>query len=150
MNTDAAIFEKENRFGLQGIIRDHNSHFVAAISGLKEGIVRAEIAEAIALKEVLSWIKEANLIVQQVETDSLVLVQAIKSTTGMTFAFGGVVEDCKQLLASFNNVSLDFVKRPANRVAHYIARASQLHADCIFLESNVPAGVLSVVRNDLI
>lgn len=53
----------------------------------REGSVLAEITEAIALKEVLSWIKKADLIVQQVETDSLVLVQAIKSINGMTSAF---------------------------------------------------------------
>lgn len=54
VNIDATIFVREGKYGFGGIIRDHLGGFISAISGLKEGGVSPEIAEAIALKEVLS------------------------------------------------------------------------------------------------
>lgn len=62
----------------------------------------------------------------------------------------GVAEDCKQLIESPCNVFLHFVKWSLNCVAQYMVRASHLYADCIFMESNVPADALSIVEIDLV
>ncbi|KAK1403980.1 hypothetical protein POM88_003585 [Heracleum sosnowskyi] len=97
-------FLTEGRYDFGGIIRDHMGFFVAGISGLREGIVLAEVAEVVALNEVLSWMKNDSIRVQQIETDCLVLVQTIRSKMVMTSIFGGVFEDCKQLLDSLSNV----------------------------------------------
>uniref|UniRef100_A0A803NTS8 Uncharacterized protein n=1 Tax=Cannabis sativa TaxID=3483 RepID=A0A803NTS8_CANSA len=43
INIDAAIFEKEDKFGYNGVIKDHHRFVVAGISGLKEGIVLPEL-----------------------------------------------------------------------------------------------------------
>ena len=67
----------------------------------------------------------------------------------MKSAFGGIVQDCKEVLNSWKEFDLRFVKRSANRVAHQIARASRLNADCIFSSLNVPADIMYCVEADL-
>lgn len=102
--------------------RDHEGRLIAAVSNCQQGRMAPEIAQAIGLREVLSWIKGQPWVVVTVETDCLVLVQAVKSSIKMESYFGGIVNYCKTLLAEMSQMSLIFVKRSANRVAHYLAR----------------------------
>lgn len=150
VNIDAAIFETVGRYGFGGVIRDHMGCFVLAISGIREGRATAEIAEGIiALKEVLSWLKTQPAKRYQVESDCLVLVQAVRSPDVLLSPFGKIVQDCKEMLKSWSMADLAFVKRSANRVAHKLARASRLNADCIFSELNVSADIMYCVEADL-
>lgn len=149
VNIDAAIFEGEGRYGFGGVVRDHRGNFVSAISGLREGAISPEVAEGVALKEVLSWLKLQDPKQYQVETDCLVLVQAINSPVILRSPFGMVVRECKESLDSWRDIDLHFVKRSANQVAHKIARASRLYADRVFSEHNVPVEFLYCVEADL-
>lgn len=148
MNIDAAIFQREGKYGFGGIIRNHLGGFVSSVSGVKEGVVSSEIAEGVAVKGVLSWLKLQGQRHYQVETDYLVLVQAIRRPEFMKSTFEGIVRDVKEMLSSWREVDLNFVKRSANRVAHQIARASRLYVDCVFSKRNFPADILYCVEAD--
>lgn len=63
------------------------------------------------------------------ETDCLVVVQAIRCPLNMISYIGGIVQDCKTTLSSLTDVLLVFIKRSANNVAHEIARASNIVPD---------------------
>ncbi|XP_060974712.1 uncharacterized protein LOC133039780 [Cannabis sativa] len=58
------------------------------------GCVTPEIAEVIGIKEALSWIKRKGWEKVVVESDALVVVQAINSSIQMPSQFGLLVEDC--------------------------------------------------------
>uniref|UniRef100_A0A803NVG0 Reverse transcriptase domain-containing protein n=1 Tax=Cannabis sativa TaxID=3483 RepID=A0A803NVG0_CANSA len=90
INVDRAIFEAENCFGIGCVIRDQTARLVEAISVSKHGGVTPEIAEAIGVKEALSWIKKKALSDVEIETDSLVVVQAINGGVTMTSQFGAL------------------------------------------------------------
>ncbi|KAK1361560.1 protein PIGMENT DEFECTIVE 338, chloroplastic [Heracleum sosnowskyi] len=56
INTDAAIFEEFNRFSFAVIVCDHAGILIEAMSKCKEGQVTPILAEAVGVKEALSWI----------------------------------------------------------------------------------------------
>ncbi|XP_060959356.1 uncharacterized protein LOC133030581 [Cannabis sativa] len=70
INVDGAIFEAENSFGVGYVVRDLSAMLVEAGSISKFGVVAPEIAEAIGVKEALSWIKKQHLDDVEIETDS--------------------------------------------------------------------------------
>uniref|UniRef100_A0A803Q666 Reverse transcriptase n=1 Tax=Cannabis sativa TaxID=3483 RepID=A0A803Q666_CANSA len=148
INVDGALFETENRFGFGFIVRDKHGNFEEAYSNSKIGLVAPEIAEAVGVKEVFSWIKTNHLTDVEVETDSLVVVQAIKGSVQMPSQFGFLVQDCRFLLSELHNVFISFVKRSANRAAHCIARKSCFMSGCILDELSAPPDLLSIVRED--
>uniref|UniRef100_A0A803QMW8 RNase H type-1 domain-containing protein n=1 Tax=Cannabis sativa TaxID=3483 RepID=A0A803QMW8_CANSA len=148
INVDGAIFEAENCFGIGCVIRDQTARLVEAISVSKHGGVTPEIAEAIGVKEALSWIKKKALSDVEIETDSLVVVQAINGGVTMTSQFGMLIHDCRMMVSSLNNVLISHVKRSANRAAHWVARQSYFMLDCIFNELNAPSDLISIVMDD--
>uniref|UniRef100_A0A803PCL7 Uncharacterized protein n=1 Tax=Cannabis sativa TaxID=3483 RepID=A0A803PCL7_CANSA len=108
------------------------------------------ITEALGVKEVLSWIKNSNFSNITVETDSLVTVQALRSSVIMGSPFGSCIEECKGLRSSLNNVNFRFVKRSANRVTHAFARALWLFADRSYSGSSIPSNILDVIVQEML
>ncbi|KAM6542489.1 hypothetical protein CsatB_006936 [Cannabis sativa] len=145
INVDGAIFQEQNKFGYGCVARDSNGSLLETISETRLGVVKPEIAETIGIKEALSWIERKQWPSVVIETDALMVVQAIHSSILMPSQFGLLVDDCRVLLSSLNNVSLKFVKRSANRAAHCLARESCFSSDCVFNQHNVSADFKSIV-----
>ena len=57
--------------------------------------VKAEFAEALAIKEALSCIKHKGWQEVTLESDCLAVVQAVRSNVEMRSSFGQVVADCR-------------------------------------------------------
>uniref|UniRef100_A0A803QBL9 RNase H type-1 domain-containing protein n=1 Tax=Cannabis sativa TaxID=3483 RepID=A0A803QBL9_CANSA len=97
---------------------------VALFYFMLTGTVTPELAEAMGVREALSWLKRKGWHRVTIETDCLIVVQALRSPLPMFSYFGSVISDCKTLLKDVNDVFILFVKRSDNGVAHTIARAS--------------------------
>lgn len=80
-------------------------------------------AEAVAIREALSWLRDKALDNIIVESDALQVINCIRGQQDDSHC-GLVVGDCSQLLGSFTNVSIRFVRRSANVVAHVCAKAA--------------------------
>uniref|UniRef100_A0A803Q518 RNase H type-1 domain-containing protein n=1 Tax=Cannabis sativa TaxID=3483 RepID=A0A803Q518_CANSA len=145
INVDAAIFEEQNRFGVAWVIRDHNGLLLNALTKLFIGSTHPTVVEAISFREALSWLKTHPVHTAIIETDCLLVVQALRSTIHTSSLFGEIISDCKVLLTQVSNVSFNFVKRSANVVAHEFARASMLHPDRVFSMGNIPTELLPCV-----
>ncbi|XVE79954.1 hypothetical protein DITRI_Ditri14bG0098900 [Diplodiscus trichospermus] len=79
-NVGAAVFASESLAGSGIVVRDSNGCFVAVKSAVHSHMsANALLAEAISLKEALSWIKEKGWVNAVVESDSLLVVQAMSS-----------------------------------------------------------------------
>lgn len=59
-----------------------------------------------------------------VETYCIRIIQALRSSISLASTFGLIISDCKQILQEIADIEYYFVKRSANKVAHYIARQS--------------------------
>uniref|UniRef100_A0A803PQ00 Uncharacterized protein n=1 Tax=Cannabis sativa TaxID=3483 RepID=A0A803PQ00_CANSA len=143
VNVDASLFGVDQSYGIGMVARDDHGFFLEGVTKKFSGVVRPEIAEAISFREALSWIKNQRWNQVVVETDCLIVVQALRTSCEMRSLFGLIIKECKLLLAELRNVSFHFVKRSANVVAHAFARASSLYSGCTFSMGNIPTDLLS-------
>lgn len=86
-----------------------------------------------------------------IETDCLFVVQAIRCSSVQFSYLGRVIDECKGLVSELKNriVTLNFVKRSANKVAHFLARHSSSVADRIWSGESVYPELHHVMNNDL-
>lgn len=80
VNTDAATFENSSSYSYSRLARDHKGELIEVLATCKQGSIDPAIAEAISVREALSWIKEKAWQLVVVESDCLVIIQAIRQT----------------------------------------------------------------------
>uniref|UniRef100_A0A803QUD1 RNase H type-1 domain-containing protein n=1 Tax=Cannabis sativa TaxID=3483 RepID=A0A803QUD1_CANSA len=145
INVDAAIFEGQNQFGGAFVVIDHNDLLTEGHTKLHMGNIAPTVAEALSFREALSWIKNQPPSSVWVESDCLLVIQTLRSSTSLSSYFGCVIQECKAMLANLSNFYFCFIKRSANRVAHEFARASLFYPDCIFSMENIPTELLPML-----
>ncbi|XP_062093342.1 uncharacterized protein LOC133799338 [Humulus lupulus] len=149
INVDVSVHATENRFGFGCVARDSNGLFLEALCGRRRGKVSAVLGEALSIKEALSWIQRKDWANVIVESDCLVVVHAIQHQVQMFSPLGLIISDCCSFLSSLKNVSIFFVKRSANQVAHFLATAPEFTTDCILNQEHLPALCNSLLLADL-
>lgn len=148
INANAALFKDYGVSGTWLIARNHDGHLILEKTGCYDEVLDPVLAEALSVKEALSWVKELSRSAVVLESDCLVVVQLIHSATPLRSRLGKVVEECRKLVSELNNVRLSFIKRFANIVAHELARVSYVYPDRMFDWSDVPINVKHCVLND--
>nr|GMC57780.1 uncharacterized protein LOC109186242 [Ipomoea batatas] len=114
-------------FGIFGLVlRDSAGDFVAAKSVPWRGVFTPREAEAVAVQETLSWIKELNHKNVQIVIDSLLVVQGLNASEENSY-FHLIMSDIRSSLSDLTNVFLSFTKRSTNQAAH------ELLLSCLFL-----------------
>ncbi|KAL8146995.1 hypothetical protein AgCh_004640 [Apium graveolens] len=111
-----------------------------------QGNVRAEFAEAMAVKEALSWCKLNKWQETVIESDCLSVVQAVRSSIKMRSPFGHIIRECREILKEFN-IEVFYIKRSVNEAAHVLARESSSFPGLNW--RSVPISLESIVLNDL-
>ncbi|KAL8118569.1 hypothetical protein AgCh_016186 [Apium graveolens] len=124
VSVDAAVFYDRDAVGSGLIARDDKGVLILAKTVVWLSPVAPVLAEAMAVKEALSWIDEIQWSKVVLASDCLVVEQVIRSKTPMRSQLGSVIEDFRKYLRRLNKVSLYHVKRSANMVAHQLARES--------------------------
>lgn len=150
VTTDAAIFRDRGEYGYAMIARDANGELIEAKTCLHSGQIEPEVAEAMAVKEALSWMKHKKWQQGSIETDCMTVVQGVRSNVQMRSQFGIIVEDCRQQFKHQNKIGLYFIRRSANIVAHSFARAAYKYPDRVFDRRSVPIELRSCIEKDLI
>ena len=128
-NVDAAIFESQRRFGLGCVLRNSDGCFLAARCVGRPGMFGAREAEALGIREALSWLKKLQFPCVVVEMDCLQVFQALTEGFSGPNGFGLIIEECRALALSIGEVKFSFVRRSANFAAHTIARAGSSMSD---------------------
>lgn len=72
ITVDAAIFNSQGISGMGLIARNHNGHLLLAKSKTVAEILNPTLAEVLAIKEALSWLKDNEWYTATVESDCLV------------------------------------------------------------------------------
>ena len=77
-------------------------------------------------------------------------IQSLRSSHLMQSYFGRLVCDCRHLLSDLNQncVSVNFIKRSANDVAHFLAKSTSVVADCKLGVHDLPTELQVVLLND--
>ncbi|XP_060959389.1 uncharacterized protein LOC115700161 [Cannabis sativa] len=150
VNVDAALFDDGRSFGSGLVARDDRGWLVEGRTILVLNKVEPIFAEAISVKEALTWIKLKQWHHVTMESDCLGVVQALRSSICMISLFGQVIQSCKNLLADLSTVEVIFVKRFANLVAHRFVRVSKLYPDRTFSMESVPTDLLPYLVTEFV
>lgn len=151
MYTDATLFAESNTYSYAMLARDHEGKLVEAVSSCKQGNIDPELADAIWIREALSWVKSKAWPRVVVEIDCLVVTKANHCLSTNLSYLGRVIDECKSLLVELvdRKIMLKFVKRSENKVAHFIARHNISIADCIWRRENAYPEFIHVLLDDL-
>ncbi|XP_037492661.1 uncharacterized protein LOC119369854 [Jatropha curcas] len=114
-----------------------SSQFLVACNGFA-GVLKPHIAEAIGLREVLSWLLTRSIGRVLVEMDCLRLFQAVTTGFDSYSDWAPVQEEIKQLLSQIPSSELVWVRRQGNKPAHALARMTCLHPCFRLWDSDSP------------
>ncbi|XP_019158174.1 PREDICTED: uncharacterized protein LOC109154890 [Ipomoea nil] len=96
--------------------------FLAAKNGRLSNCLSPFMAEALACKEALSWLLEKNITTVSLQIDCLQLRNAIRQRSDIIMSYVGVIVDqCRNLISSFNYVLFNHISRQINAHAHTLA-----------------------------
>lgn len=85
------------KIGFGFVCRGSDGVFLDAVNGNLEAGDDPFLAEALSMREALSWLKERNYSNVCFESDSLLLIAAIRSTSLDSSHAGSIIIDCKIL-----------------------------------------------------
>lgn len=120
-NVDAALADDSVSFG--AVIRDHAGKFVAACAGQMNCARYPYLAESMAVKEALTWLKRRNMANIIVESDCLNFCTNFNSLSADFSYIGLIIKQCRLIARDIGDTVVCHVKRSANHVAHVLARA---------------------------
>lgn len=128
-NIVASFFEHLNKVGLGMCMRDENGTFVLAKQEYFSPICEVHIEEVLGLLFALDWVHELNIGPVNFELDAKRVVDSFNSQNCDAMEFGNIISHCKSLCINFyENSSVGFVRRQANKAAHMLAKAALLLA----------------------
>ncbi|XP_063946052.1 uncharacterized protein LOC135151500 [Daucus carota subsp. sativus] len=122
LNVDAALHKGEGQFALGLILRNDAGVFVKGKNMKVAGEVSVMEAEARGVLEAIKWVEDSGIQCVIVESDSLLVVQALKSTETYQLEVGHILDEWKIKLKSRADLSVCHVKKQANRAAHLMAK----------------------------
>ncbi|KAK9670180.1 hypothetical protein RND81_13G183600 [Saponaria officinalis] len=149
LNVDAT-FLPNGEVGLGGVIRDDMGRLKATMVRRcrlsKDDVI---MAEALSFLNGLLVAKSLGVMRISVETDSLILVNRLKSGGGDIHShWGTVIEDIMDIASSFLEVSFSHVCRVGNSVAHWIARSEPVEGMASVCTENFPQSVIALAGLD--
>ena len=149
VNTDAAVFS-EGRIGYGAVVRGTLGDVRMACCGVREGLVEADVAEALAARFALRIAWEAGFRKVVLESDCLKLISHLRTSKLETSSFGNMIQDILVFSESFISVSFNHVCRDGNKVAHNLAQLSRSCNDIRIWMEEVPPEVEPFVRDDMV
>ncbi|XP_019161131.1 PREDICTED: uncharacterized protein LOC109157746 [Ipomoea nil] len=123
LNVDAAFNGYNGRAGFGWVLRDAHGAFLAAMAAPYGVAEDARMAEALGVREALSWLKEIGVQRVDVEIDAQEFFHAVRGEPGESY-FDLVIDDIKDIASTIVDLQFLFVKRSGNQVANRIARES--------------------------
>ncbi|XP_042950087.1 uncharacterized protein LOC122282202 [Carya illinoinensis] len=125
LNIDGATFPEHSVARIGVVLRDQYGEVIVACSKVEKEVSSAEFIEAVALLLCTQWgVPKITL-----ETDCLVLVNALNENSVCLTDFAFILQDIRRLMVGFQEVKVVHVNRLGNLVAHCLARHAWLIDD---------------------
>ncbi|KAK3212629.1 hypothetical protein Dsin_017335 [Dipteronia sinensis] len=121
---------------------------MASSSQVFAAIFNAQVAKAMAILRAIMFSNDCGLFPCVLESDAEV-VNWIKKGSHLASASGVILSDISNLSAERNGLSMNFVPRQANQVAHSLARKALRSITYIFWMEEVPVYATNLVQADM-
>jgi ribonuclease HI len=111
------------------------------VTKVLKGWEDATLAEAVGISEAMKWIVSQQLNDVIVETDAEIIVKAIQKKIFPRTMWGNVARSCARVLEDLSQVTIQWVNRKGNKVAHALARHAMVKPNK-FWPNNFPNCIL--------
>ncbi|XP_050259042.1 uncharacterized protein LOC126704044 [Quercus robur] len=118
------MFQRLSGLCVGVVIRDSRGLVIAAGSKVLNGAFAADVTETLAVEEGIRLAKELELLQVIIESDSVVVVEAI-SVGNCNGGLGPIIQGSLELLRSFKSWKVRHLKREYNKAAHVLAQAAK-------------------------
>ncbi|KAL8124564.1 hypothetical protein AgCh_012282 [Apium graveolens] len=122
INVDASVYEGHHSFAVGMVLREGHGKYIAGKVMRCEGQVSVLEAEVSCIVEALLWALENTEGLVSVESDSLLGVRALNQGLENLLEIGDLINQGVDMLRSNDRLSVSFVRKQANKVAHSMAR----------------------------
>lgn len=124
VNPDAFVFPVSEFFSVGMVVRDCNGWFLRGKNLKLAGVLSVIEAEAVGVLKALSWVKDMSSQNIVIESDALLVVNALKNNLIYQLEVGSTLEACQTKLREHSSIKIKHIKKLANRAAHIMARVS--------------------------
>lgn len=121
LNVDAAFSEDDYTVACGAVLRDGSGMFVGAATAKLEHVADVLSAEAAALAEGLKLTLRVGCTSVRVQSDCLVLIEALQQNEGDSMVAAPILHECRLLFVNFGKFVLEHCNCEANMVAHELA-----------------------------
>ncbi|CAJ2637965.1 unnamed protein product [Trifolium pratense] len=123
-NVDAAFFVGAGRTAMGACFHNNSGEFMDGITQWQQLTLSTEEGEACTLLQAMNEAKSRGFESVQFESDSQVLVDAIRTKRRGNSEFLSIVNEIILVMLSCVNLEVKFIRRQVNSVAHTLARAA--------------------------
>uniref|UniRef100_A0A803QIB1 Reverse transcriptase domain-containing protein n=1 Tax=Cannabis sativa TaxID=3483 RepID=A0A803QIB1_CANSA len=149
MNVDATVDSTNNITGVGAVIRNSEGVVIAAFSKPLIGNFASHEMEAKVIFHNLIWASQLGIQFGHVETDALMVSNALYGRLNCITAFNDLIINISRLLSFLPGVSITHVKRSTNKAAHCLVRYALGLDEACYLMDSFPPSLYSVIVNDL-
>ncbi|RLN33089.1 hypothetical protein C2845_PM03G16420 [Panicum miliaceum] len=149
INVDGSFIAGTRKGGWGFVIRDSEGTVMHAGAGAIPRAMDAFHTEVLACHAGLKAASEKGMTKVMIDTDSMMLVMALKGNTFALAPAGGIIHEIKVVASSFVLFSANYSPRVCNKVAHALAASGcncSPGADLIW--DGTPAGMETLVAED--
>jgi ribonuclease HI len=134
INVDAAIFSNTGRSGYGAVMRNYQGIMKAACQGFVDHVQCPEIAEAVAIRQPLTFVESIGVL--QVVSDCLSVINKLQQQALNRSPTGAIVHDIKLKAKMFVSCTFKRGSRLCNVAAHILAKSAEYDSgSCWFNES---------------
>ncbi|XP_019172478.1 PREDICTED: uncharacterized protein LOC109167861 [Ipomoea nil] len=143
---DASYHRGTNVAAVGAVLLDANGHYISAFSAPLAGCHSPLMAEALACKEALSWLKRRNELSIRIHTDCQQL-QCYLSGPPPTLRshLGYAIDSCRTYMSAFNYCSVLYIPRLQNLLAHTLATSTLSFNTAMYWNNVPPDSILTLL-----
>ncbi|XP_031120872.1 uncharacterized protein LOC116024110 [Ipomoea triloba] len=128
------------------ILLAHDGGFLAAFNGILPACFSPLMAESLACKEALSWLKDRGLTSAHIYTDCSMLKDLLTTPQPTLLSYVSFSIDASRAIMSvFNTCSVNLVPRAANRAAHALVALAFSQENSLFWDSIPPDSISGLI-----